>query len=329
MAEVKCDYCGNIISDADETCPNCGAPNASYARFTTKKQRPTTIAELESWYKAMNLPPYETTRFFIGIDYKAPKAFGIYKDGDDFVVYKNKASGERAIRYRGKDEDYAVNELYLKLKEEILNQKNLNKARRAGQYRQKPPLKESLMNIFWVVLIGAFIFFFIGSPWYAKIAFGLLAAAVIEGITQEGKKKVLIPAVLGLAAVLIFAIPFYHGGIQSFHDGAYYTSTLDDLYYRQGSDWYFYDTYYDTWVSSDEPANVSYVDTMPENFTGMDFENSDWYDSNVRISEFSMDNAKSEFGDRFAENMEGGDSDSSWDSNDSWDSGGSDWDSDW
>lgn len=35
------------------------------------------------------------------------------------MVYKNKDDGSRAIRYRGKDEAYAVNELYLKLKSEV------------------------------------------------------------------------------------------------------------------------------------------------------------------------------------------------------------------
>ena len=40
-----------------------------------------------------------------------------------FIVYKNKADGTRAVRYKGTDEAYAVNELYLKLKDEILNQK--------------------------------------------------------------------------------------------------------------------------------------------------------------------------------------------------------------
>lgn len=58
------------------------------------------------------------------------KAFGIYQDGDQFIVYKNKANGERAIRYQGTDEAYAVNELYLKLKSEILNQKANNQTRK-------------------------------------------------------------------------------------------------------------------------------------------------------------------------------------------------------
>lgn len=67
------------------------------------------------------------TRFFIGEDYKEPKAFGIYQDGNRFIVYKNKADGSRAIRYDGLDEAYAVNEIYLKLKEEIANQKARNR----------------------------------------------------------------------------------------------------------------------------------------------------------------------------------------------------------
>ena len=53
-----------------------------------------------------------TDVFFLGQDIREPRAFGIYQDADGlFVVYKNKANGERAVRYRGRDEAYAVNEL--------------------------------------------------------------------------------------------------------------------------------------------------------------------------------------------------------------------------
>ena len=119
--EVKCEFCGALIPDNISQCPNCGA-------FNGNKQRPVqgvpqTIAELEAWYKARNLPPYEITRFFIGIDCREPKCFGIYRDGDKYIVYKNKSDGTRVVHYEGKDEDYAVNELFLKLKAEIVNQK--------------------------------------------------------------------------------------------------------------------------------------------------------------------------------------------------------------
>ena len=89
---------------------------------------PKTIEELKKWYVDHNLPDEKTTRFFIGKDYQGARAFGIYKDEEtgEFVVYKNKGDGSRAIRYSGKDEKYAVNELYKRLKDEIWNQKHNN-----------------------------------------------------------------------------------------------------------------------------------------------------------------------------------------------------------
>ena len=63
-------------------------------------------------------------RFFVGVDYKEPRAFGIYKEPNgNCVVYKNKADGSRAIRYQGADEAYAVNEIYQKMRAELLERK--------------------------------------------------------------------------------------------------------------------------------------------------------------------------------------------------------------
>lgn len=115
--KVKCDYCGSFIEDTDETCPNCGAVNSHLMR--SGDGVPKTIEELKEFCKARNLP-LEQMRFFIGEDYKQPKAFGIYKDADgNFIVYKNKGDGTRAERYRGKDEAYAVNEIYQKMRSEV------------------------------------------------------------------------------------------------------------------------------------------------------------------------------------------------------------------
>ena len=121
--QVRCKYCNSFISETLETCPNCGAPNENLKRLGNGV--PTTIEELQLWYQEHNLPPEDVTRFFIGKDIRAARAFGIYKDNHtgNFVVYKNKSDGTRSIRYEGKDEQYAVNELYLRLKEEIQNQK--------------------------------------------------------------------------------------------------------------------------------------------------------------------------------------------------------------
>ena len=81
-------------------------------------RKPQTIDELKQFCEEKGMP-LEKMRFFIGEDYPHPRAFGIYEDADgDFVVYKNKADGTRAVRYKGPNEAYAVNELYEKLKAE-------------------------------------------------------------------------------------------------------------------------------------------------------------------------------------------------------------------
>ena len=77
-------------------------------------RRPQTIEELKR-ICAYNNMPLERMRFFIGIDYKEPRAFGIFREGKDFIVYKNKDDGSRAVRYQGPSEKNAVNELFEKL----------------------------------------------------------------------------------------------------------------------------------------------------------------------------------------------------------------------
>ena len=152
--QIKCDYCGSLFDETLEKCPNCGASNVDVNRSVY--DQPKTIENLKNWYSARRLPPYETTRFFIGIDYKGPRAFGIYKDENSgkFIVYKNKDDGSRAVRYEGTDEAYAVNELYMRLKSEILEQKERNihlnqqsasedeKEEAYAYFTQKPASKE-------------------------------------------------------------------------------------------------------------------------------------------------------------------------------------------
>lgn len=137
-----CDYCNGQFDDSLDNCPHCGATNNFVRR---SDDTPKTISELETWYKLRNLPSYDVTRFYIGIDTRAPRAFGIYKDKvtGDFIVYKNKDDGTRAVRYQGGDESYAVNELYMKLKETIAIKKGHAISQRNTQtynsnYRQSP-----------------------------------------------------------------------------------------------------------------------------------------------------------------------------------------------
>ncbi len=120
MADWKCEYCGTPIPAGEQTCPGCGAPNPGYdpnAAETVPQGKPRTIPELQAFCRAKNMP-LEKMRFFIGRNETSPRAFGIYREGRDIVVYKNKADGSRAVRYRGPDEAFAVNEIYQKLLEE-------------------------------------------------------------------------------------------------------------------------------------------------------------------------------------------------------------------
>lgn len=117
----QCKYCGSTVSSDQKNCPNCGAPNDGYVADTPRTVfQPHTIEELKEYCAERGMPLLKM-RFFVGEDYRQPKAFGIYRDGENFIVYKNKANGERAIRYQGPNETIAVLELYAKLMEECHN----------------------------------------------------------------------------------------------------------------------------------------------------------------------------------------------------------------
>jgi RNA polymerase subunit RPABC4/transcription elongation factor Spt4 len=127
----KCPYCGGFVRADEKNCPGCGASNEFYnpeAGAPAKASPaagdsslpPQTIEELKAFCEARGMPLFRM-RFFIGRDYREPKAFGIYRDGENVVVYKNKADGSRAIRYQGPDEARGVNELYQKLLVECHN----------------------------------------------------------------------------------------------------------------------------------------------------------------------------------------------------------------
>ena len=162
--KIQCDFCGNTYEDYLEKCPSCGAPNPSHH---DGDKQPRTIEELKKWYEDRQLPPPETTRFFIGVDYKEPRAFGIYKnDNNEFVVYKNKADGSRAIRYQGKDETYAVNELFQKLKDEIVHQK-ARTGSRGRQTKADNGLKQ-IRSIIYTIFVLAIIVIYVFSSVFSK-----------------------------------------------------------------------------------------------------------------------------------------------------------------
>jgi len=347
--EVKCEYCGSMIPDDAKSCPNCGAPNVNMNRAASNT--PRTIAELEQWYKDRNLPPYEKTRFFIGINCKEPKAFGIYQEGETFTVYKNKADGTRAIRYKGTDEDYAVNELYLKLKSEILNQKELQLARNGKLRMADSPDRKTdaggtgksgnmsrygfdrdwlssllkLGGIVGAIVVGAFLLVnaVSGSFWISAVSVVLAVLLFIIGrkIFSRHKKAVLIASVAVLiAGLLISSIIGRHN-----HTPRYYR--YDDMMYVWfDNDYYLYDYDREDYTLLDDnevpygfyssPDDYQFdpgetADANIPDFTESDSYNTSWTDS---IDFFSD-------GDD--------DRDYHWDNDNDWDIGGIDWDDDW
>lgn len=127
-----CRFCGKSIDSTLSNCSYCNGINTDVIRAA--KDQPLTIRALQEWYADKGLPPYETTRFFIGMDYRQPRAYGIYQEQESrhFIVYKNLSSGERKVFYDGTDEAYAVNAIYQRIVTEIMEQKMLRLKKAQG-----------------------------------------------------------------------------------------------------------------------------------------------------------------------------------------------------
>lgn len=267
--QIKCEYCGSMIEETADKCPFCGATNNAVKRTTDKT--PKTIAELQRVVSGQTPAAVWDNKIFIGINYKKPKAFGIYQDGDQFIVYKNKANGERAIRYQGTDEAYAVNELYLKLKSEILNQKANNQTRKqqrdthAGAEERKAEkhthhfcdLFAGFVGLISIAIIdmlakgfGASLF------WSVFLAIGLtIASLILAGkfgdrvpLLQKFHDNVIGEKSSGraflLTYVVIYVISFclLFAPLHAYYNVSYYRYN-DTIYANTRHSWYEYEDY--------------------------------------------------------------------------------------
>lgn len=327
--QIKCEWCNGFMDDSMETCPNCGAPNKNIKRMADGT--PKTIEQLKAWYSQKGLPPYNVTRFFIGENVNERRAFGIYREGDRFIVYKNKDNGQRAIRYQGTDEAYAVNEIYLKLKAEILNQKRLSDVGAGGRggmgnASESSGCKGCLTKAgMYIGIFLAFIGFAgagaIGIAVVAAIAIGIYVLLSKMNLSQRAKRITIISII-----VLAILIPVLFVVIRSWNNGYYtYDGTT---YYKDDDDWYYYDTYSNDWYDSYDYSATGAIESNYDNYYSgssygwnsdyTDFSDSDAYDEKYNSSSYDSDWSFSDW-----------DSDYDWDSGSSWDSGGSDWGSDW
>ena len=331
--ELKCEYCGAFMNDTDKTCPNCGAVNKHHKRVAD--HTPKTIEELKKWYEDRNLPPYETTRFFIGIDYKKPKAFGIYEENGEFIVYKNKADGSRAVRYRGSDEAYAVNEIYLKLKSEILNQKahNASSTGKKSVKRSGRPARDSLTTFLGVCgMFFAFAGFSLMGPLrlaiYLALTLGVLLVLVFIPACSSWFKNKKYRIIFLVYALILFFVMVGRGVTGG---TPHYYKYNDSVYCLYDNDYYEYDSYSRDYTEVNRDyIPVEVLNNGPDYEFNMDgsewktsysFEDSDYYEENLRSTH--------EWGSSDGGGGGGYDSSYDWDSSSDWDSGSSDWDSDW
>ena len=256
--------------------------------------KPRTISELLQFCNEQKMP-LRSMRFFIGEDCPEPKAFGIFQGPDgDFVVYKNKADGSRAVRYKGPDEAFAVNEIYQKLKSETEIRKNAK-----GKTGYQMPVNRTAGHS------GR------NTTTKAKPKTGFLGFSIIEWLS-----------ILIFIVMLIICIRGNRGSNKPSrgyyrHNNVYYYYDTEDWYYYN-DDWlivddddFLYDDYKDYYLSYD------YSDGYNIN----NFKNSEFYDGYYERAADNNDNDNDYYDD---------DDDYDWDYDyDDWDTGTTDWDTDW
>ncbi|MBR6102240.1 MAG: hypothetical protein IKP95_07420 [Ruminococcus sp.] len=256
--------------------------------------KPRTIAELLDLCDRKQLP-LRTMRFFIGEDYPEAKAFGIYQDADgDFVVYKNKADGSRAVRYKGPDEERAVGEIYQKLRSEIA--------------QRKDTVNEPVLPINRAAPV--------------KLHTGTASAAPVS-------RKRIIEGVLLIAMVAVLIVILVKKHNSNTPKRGYYRSN-DSYYYYDNDDWYYYsglawDIIDDDEVGFDDYSDRYVSEYYDDGYNIGDFAQSDYYDGYYERSADAYDDDDDD--DWFDDDD---DDDWDWDFDfDDWDYGDTDWDTDW
>ena len=265
--------------------------------------------------------PLEKMRFFIGVNNTEPKCFGIFQDEAGYwVVYKNKANGERAVRYRGRNEAEACQIIWDKIEEEIKIRK---KDADWWQHQQ------DLAN----------------DPVYAEEYDKELERRVLKpnyGTKKPAKKKHSVRNALLTSMAVAGIVTLMYSGIRHIaanHPHTGYYSDGNTLYYYQSPSWYYwndtyndwlfydYDAYEDNWHDWNYDGSYYTYDTGGNDY--ISFEDTDYYHDSSSSGSYS-------YSDDDYDSDWSSDWDDSWDSSDDydydfsdWDSDYTDWDSDW
>ncbi|MCR4658118.1 MAG: hypothetical protein K5770_18115 [Lachnospiraceae bacterium] len=323
----KCPYCGSSISSNEEQCPNCGAANLNYVEpRSTVVMTPKTIEELKQYCAERGMPLYKM-RFFIGEDFKEPRAFGIYKKGNgDVCVYKNKDTGERAIRYEGPDEAHGVEEIYLKLLDEC-HKRNIWPDTPDGKapknYKEEDKKASGFILEVFVGFFSCVIGLALGN--IVPIVSVLISAVIIfflvrlirSYIVNKGFKSDKTAKIASRIAILFMAaclLGTYYRSYQGFRHPEGYYITDNGIYYHIGTNWYLYSDDSNDWAPALDYSSV--YDDGPADYAGESW-SSDWGST---AYDFKKSTAYSEY-------QEARSSDNS--DYDSWDSNDTDWGSDW
>ncbi|MBQ1703848.1 MAG: hypothetical protein II425_00265 [Oscillospiraceae bacterium] len=248
----NCKICLNELAEGMDSCVYCGAKAGAF--------EPKTISELKTYCEARNMPT-EKMRFFIGEDYKEPKAFGIFEDENGaFVVYKNKADGTRAVRYKGADEAYAVRELFIRMQQEIGNQKQRSRETRQAirSYTEEntetraAPLKKKSFTLAHLI------------------------------------------AAIALAAAVTFVGFMIYKTTTDPDSGYYYYD--GDYYYHRGSSWYLFDDDDGLWERTvitdglkEDPKSYYSGSDYSSSYGVSNFEDSEWYEADSRDDDYDSD----------------------------------------
>ena len=335
MSKKTCPACGAPVSPGDEFCGFCGAliprnkavgqteqasaaavqaaPAAEGVREKRRVQTPQTVEELLAFCERHELP-LSKMRFFIGLDYPGAKAYGIFKDKNgDFVVYKNKADGSRAVRYRGPDEAYAVKELFEKLKTEASSQRvHAAAARTPG---------------------------FPASSAHANNPYNYPDRAAKR--PRKRKANALLIAIIAAAAAITIgrtAAAIHNNTQQVPHFSQGYYQYNDNYYYNYHDDWFLYNNDVGTWFpiyTVDDELTDNYYDyytsySYDDDYGVESFSDSGYYESASGSSSYSSDWDSGSDSDWDSGSDSDWDSGWDWDDDDDWDSSSDwDWDSDW
>ena len=119
-AKIICRKCKTPLNPNTELahCPHCGADLTKAKAVVYRK--PETLEELFDFVDRNEIPVDDLHIYLCENEKDDPKAFGIYRTKKgEYIVYKNKPKGERQFKYRGPDEAFAVNVMYMKLRENV------------------------------------------------------------------------------------------------------------------------------------------------------------------------------------------------------------------